>query len=366
MTPIKFIFKAIDVLYKNTQNNRKDTLDPENKIKIETDLVYDENNPDVCKMDCYHIPRAQHEKYPVVLNIHGGAWEAGDKKYRAGLARWYAKKGWFVVNINYGLSPEYKFPQPMHHIISAYNWIVDNAEKFNFDLDKFIVTGDSAGAYFALMVATIDRNEVLQEKIGCATKAPVQAVVLNCGMYDLRYAFVTKRLVLDMGNLLLKDFVEVSRIDFDDNEYADVLSPIDYITADFPPCFAAYSKKDLFCGGQGELLELELTKKGVYYNAYRAKRLKDNHCFPINNRGRATREHDEALIDFLNRFVNRDNLANWKEEREEHHPAAHDTRILEKRARQSLKHAKRRSRKVKRKFGKFAKNKSAENKSAEK
>lgn len=354
MTPIKFIFKAIDVLYENIQNTRKDTRDPEHTVTEEHDLIYDESCPDACRMDLFHIPRADNEKYPVVLYIHGGAWEAGDKKYRVGISRWYALKGWYVVNINYGLSPEYKFPHPMRHVVSAYNWIVDNAEKLHFDLNNIIVTGDSAGAYFALMVAAIDRNPVMQERLGCATKAPVQGVVLDCGMYDLRFAFVTKRIVLDMGNLLLKDFIEADRIEFDDNQYADVLSPIDYITEDFPPCFVAYSKKDVFCGGQGELLEMELSKKGVYYNAYRAKLLKDNHCFPINTRGKATREHDLALIDFLNRFTHRDTLKNWQDTENEECSRRHkDTRILEKRARQSLRHAKHRARKLNRKFDKY-------------
>ncbi|MDD4839906.1 MAG: alpha/beta hydrolase [Clostridia bacterium] len=286
MSAVKNIFKAIDFLFDTPQNKRRDIKDPEGTVVIEKDILYDEKYPKDCLMDFYHVPRSNGEKYPVVLYIHGGGWEAGDKKFRSGISKWYALNGWYVVNINYVLCPEYKYPVPVQNVVTAYNWIVDNAERLNLSLDNFIVTGDSAGSYFAAMVGAIDKNPTLQDKLGCATKHPVQALVLNCGVYDLRYAFVSKRLVFNLGELMLKDYVDTGRKSFESNEYADFISPIDYLNENFPPCFITYSKKDLFCGGQGELLEAALTKIGVYYEAYHSKQFKNNHCFSINTRSK--------------------------------------------------------------------------------
>ena len=44
------------------------------------------------------------------------------------------------------------YPQPLVHIVKAFNRICEKAEELNLDLNKFIVAGDSAGAYYAAML----------------------------------------------------------------------------------------------------------------------------------------------------------------------------------------------------------------------
>lgn len=340
MAAVKLIFRAIDILFDGAQNNRREYKDPEGKIKIEKDITYNPKYPDMCGADFYYIDNKGGAKYPVVLYIHGGGWEAGDKKYRSGISKWYATNGWFVVNINYGLSPAVKYPLPMQQVVSAYNYIVENAKRLNFDLKNFIVTGDSAGAYFAMMLAAIDRNKGLQEKLECKLDYPVQGMVLNCGMYDLRQ-LVSQRLIFNLGNSMLKDYIASGRKDFEENEYANFLSPIDFVTPNFPPCFVTYAKKDLFCGGQGELLISKLVRNSVYYEQYHSKDILNNHCYSINMKSKSAQHNAEKTLDFLNRFKNRANNQKWMltdEQKDEH-----DIYKLAKKANRRIYKAKKRS-----------------------
>ncbi|MDE6293196.1 MAG: hypothetical protein K2L88_01065, partial [Clostridiales bacterium] len=73
----KKLFRAIDILFALAQNacpyvNKTN----EDSIITETDIVYDESNSDVCKLDFYHANTG--EKQPAIILIHGGGFTAGD------------------------------------------------------------------------------------------------------------------------------------------------------------------------------------------------------------------------------------------------------------------------------------------------
>ena len=163
-----FLFVAIDKLYNPFQNERKMTKFKDVDFEIKTDIVYDTSAPEACKLDTYRV-KGLKGKLPVLFYIHGGGFVAGDKHYRRALARWSANLGYFVVNVNYGLCPEYQCPVPHRQLVAALNWVGANAEKLGLDLDRMIVSGDSAGGYYGAMLAAITLNPDLQAKMGVST-----------------------------------------------------------------------------------------------------------------------------------------------------------------------------------------------------
>ena len=96
-------------------------------VKCEKDIVYNEKY-ERCKCDVYYKEGAK-EPMPVVLNVHGGGFVKGDKKHRKSIAHLYADRGWFVVNINYRLSPEWAFPALPYDVITALNFLKVLAEQ---------------------------------------------------------------------------------------------------------------------------------------------------------------------------------------------------------------------------------------------
>lgn len=296
-----FLFVAIDKLYNAPQNCRRMTKFKDVDFDIKTDIVYDESAPAACTLDTYCV-KGQEGRRPVFFYIHGGGFVAGDKYYRRALSRWAADMGFFVVNVNYGLCPEYKCPVPHRQLVAALNWVGANADKYGLDLDRMMVGGDSAGGYYAAMLACITTNKSLQEKLGVSTDLRFGGAVLNCGIYDVATALKNKY-PFDLGGKLLRDFAGIGKNEIDGYEWKELCSVLDHVNAQFPASFITHAQKDIFCGGQADALMKILSEKGVHYEEFHSTGLLDNHCFSLNWKSKAARKNNDLTADFMKRFA---------------------------------------------------------------
>lgn len=296
-----FLFVAIDKLYNPFQNERKMTKFKDVDFEIKTDIVYDTSAPEACKLDTYRV-KGLKGKLPVLFYIHGGGFVAGDKHYRRALARWSANLGYFVVNVNYGLCPEYQCPVPHRQLVAALNWVGANAEKLGLDLDRMIVSGDSAGGYYGAMLAAITLNPDLQAKMGVSTSLKFGGAVLNCGIYDVATALKNKY-PFDLGGKLLKDFAGIGKDEIEGYEWKDLCSVLPFVNEQFPVSFITHAQKDIFCGGQADGLIKLLKEKGVHCEEFHSTSLIDNHCFSLNWKSKAARKNNDLTADFMKRFA---------------------------------------------------------------
>ena len=296
-----FLFVAIDKLYNPFQNERKMTKFKDVDFEIKTDIVYDTSAPEACKLDTYRV-KGLKGKLPVLFYIHGGGFVAGDKHYRRALARWAANLGYFVVNVNYGLCPEYQCPVPHRQLVAALNWVGTNAEKLGLDLDRMIVSGDSAGGYYGAMLAAITLNPDLQAKMGVSTSLKFGGAVLNCGIYDVATALKNKY-PFDLGGKLLKDFAGIGKDEIEGYEWKDLCSVLPFVNEQFPVSFITHAQKDIFCGGQADGLMKLLKEKGVHCEEFHSTSLIDNHCFSLNWKSKAARKNNDLTADFMKRFA---------------------------------------------------------------
>lgn len=295
----KFFFSAIDKLFDHSQNERTVAENSNKDIVVERDIVYDDGAPLDCTLDVYRVP--QKGSYPVLLYVHGGGFEAGDKEYRRLIARWGAANGLFVANVNYGLCPKFRCPEPHRQLVSALNWLGNNAAKYNLDLSRIMISGDSAGAYYALCLICLSIDKNLQRELGVHTDLRFGAAAFVCGVYDV-VALLKNCPIPNIARLIFKDITGIEPSELDGYEWKNLCRITDYINADFPPCFITHSKNDIFCRGQTEILEEALKKNGVHYEQYCAKKFADNHCFSINGNSKAARENNKLLADFIERF----------------------------------------------------------------
>lgn len=296
-----FLFVAIDKLYNPFQNERKMIKFKDVDFEIKTDIVYDTSAPEACKLDTYRV-KGLKGKLPVLFYIHGGGFVAGDKHYRRALARWSANLGYFVVNVNYGLCPEYQCPVPHRQLVAALNWVGANAEKLGLDLDRMIVSGDSAGGYYGAMLAAITLNPDLQAKMGVSTSLKFGGAVLNCGIYDVATALKNKY-PFDLGGKLLKDFAGIGKDEIEGYEWKDLCSVLPFVNEQFPVSFITHAQKDIFCGGQADGLMKLLKEKGVHCEEFHSTSLIDNHCFSLNWKSKAARKNNDLTADFMKRFA---------------------------------------------------------------
>lgn len=263
-----------DDRFKDVFTNNVKTV---NSISVEKDVVYDDALPDVCTLDIYCPPLKGREKYPVLVDVHGGGWITGDKHWRRGLNRAFADMGLCVISPNYGLSPRFKYPECVKHLFACFKWICDHAEERRLDLDNVLITGDSAGGQLACLVLAIQNNAEVKARIG-VVDSPLRfkGGMLVCGAYDpdsMAKNILSNKLFLEMtgyGRKHLREFKDY-----------DLMNPVNFVDKDFPAdVMVAYGRFDAFVGGNEKILFKRLNELGIPYREYRAKGAGE-HCFHL-------------------------------------------------------------------------------------
>lgn len=115
------------------------------------DAVYADRS-DRNVLDIYLAPEAARPA-PVIMWIHGGGFEFGDKADPEGLEALRAA-GFAVASINYRYSSEAVWPAQRDDVASAIRYLRTNAERFGIDPARIGVWGASAGGSLAATAGT--------------------------------------------------------------------------------------------------------------------------------------------------------------------------------------------------------------------
>jgi len=119
----------------------------------------------------------------VLVWVHGGGWQVGDKANRLDDKRRLAvEQGWTLVSVNYRLVPEVRYPVPNEDTANAVAWVVDHAVRYGADPSRVAVMGHSAGAG---IVAAITTDERYLAASGHALSDVDCAVALDTEGYDV-------------------------------------------------------------------------------------------------------------------------------------------------------------------------------------
>jgi acetyl esterase/lipase len=117
-----------------------------------------------------HLPRSP-GPHPLVVVVHGGFWQFGDRRQFAPFCPWFTRRGYAVACIDYRLAPQNRFPAPLDDVKEALRFLASSASRYSLDPDRVALLGISAGAQLAALAAL--------------DGAPVRAVVDLYGPMDL-------------------------------------------------------------------------------------------------------------------------------------------------------------------------------------
>lgn len=122
------------------------------RVRIEEGVVFGTGGGRDLHCDVFHPPVEGTGRVGVLL-VHGGAWMHGDRTQLRGYGILLARQGIVCVASEYRLSGEAHWPAQIDDVQTALAWLHANAERLGVDPARIVVSGNSAGAHLALMLA---------------------------------------------------------------------------------------------------------------------------------------------------------------------------------------------------------------------
>ena len=96
--------------------------------------------------------------FPVLLDLHGGAWNNKDRLANVPMDEAVAKSGMLVVAVDLTLAPEAPYPASVQDANYAVRWLKHRAREWNGDAANLGVLGSSSGGHIAQLLGMRPRD----------------------------------------------------------------------------------------------------------------------------------------------------------------------------------------------------------------
>jgi len=179
-------------------------------------------------MDIYY-PRTMNGPWPVVINVHGGAWRLNNQLVGQGLQvqPQLNALGFLVVSVDYRNSTQWLWPAMIEDVKCAVRSLRAHAQEYNLDPNRIGAVGDSVGGQLVLLLALTDASAGWDVGPYLDYSSQVQAVVDFFGPTDLTdrsaFALITNFGLAEFGDIRYTSPILIAA------------SPITYVNPDTPP-----------------------------------------------------------------------------------------------------------------------------------
>src|SRR5437879_1563751 len=158
-------------------------------VEIQSGVEYANHDGVILQGDLYQ-PKAP-GKYPAIVAVHGGGWQAGARTAYGYWGRYLAQQGYVVFAVSYRLSkPGQKtYPQAAQDVRAAVQFVRGRGEAIKVDPERIGMMGDSAGAHLVALTSLTYEDapfiNAYPKDAFASVSARVKAVVGFYGVYDL-------------------------------------------------------------------------------------------------------------------------------------------------------------------------------------
>ena len=192
-------------------------------------------------LDIYQPQEEREGGFPVLLQVHGGAWIIGEKEQQGKPLMYHmAQRGWICVAINYRLSPKAVFPDHIIDVKKAIAWIRENISEYGGNPDFIAITGGSAGGHLSSLASLTPNRREWQPGFE-DIDTTVQAAVPIYGVYD----FLDRNNIrsgMSMESLLSDKVMQCAPTE--KREAWEAASPISHVSDEAPPMFVIQGTHD--------------------------------------------------------------------------------------------------------------------------
>jgi triacylglycerol lipase len=153
--------------------------EPYANVAVTRDIAY---GPDPLNRIDVFTPATQGANRTVVVYVHGGGFERGDKRqagtpFYDNLMLWVTQQGMVGVNIDYRLAPKNNWPAAHEDMASVVRWVKANIAQYGGDSNRIVLWGQSAGA-------SLIAGYLAHPQFWGPGGHGVKGAILNSGFYD--------------------------------------------------------------------------------------------------------------------------------------------------------------------------------------
>jgi len=135
---------------------------PKDGIDVDKDQSYGTHARH--KLDVFK-PKKLSSPVPIVVYLHGGGFNRGDKKGSFNIGTFFARNGIIGITANYRLAPKANWPAGPEDISGVIKWIKSNATKIGGNPNKIFLMGHSAGAGHVAGYAFFEENQLKDDGV---------------------------------------------------------------------------------------------------------------------------------------------------------------------------------------------------------
>jgi len=248
------------------------------------------SDPNLTSLDIYAPNEAKN--YPVMVYIHGGSWQKGDKRNVGKKPQFFIEAGYLFVSINYRLLPDIEHPTNVQDVAKALAWVHSNIEQYGGNPNNIFLLGHSAGAHLAALAAT---DEKYLEAAGKPLSILKGVVLLDSGAYDI--PFMMQNYNRRSGGLHEQVFGQDSTV------WRDA-SPITHVASGkgIPPFLLIHANRLQTKETQANRLATALRNAGIRADVVAAPQ--ETHQTLNQQLGQPGHEPTKSVYDFLNSLQN--------------------------------------------------------------
>lgn len=220
---------------------------------------------------------------PVYVNFHGGGYVIRGVDYDDHICRYLvAKTGCVVVNVDYDVAPQKRFPIPTTQAYDVCKWVAKNGKQNGWDGENMAVGGQSAGG--GLAAAACISAASIQNCVPKSSKL-FKALIVNYAPLDISIPPEQKTSVIEkpliskrMANLFNGVYTPnpTDRLD----PQASPLRAKSF--AGFPPSLVISAEYDTLCA-ENDQLAAKIKADGVAVTHHKAKNVDHGftHYLPV-------------------------------------------------------------------------------------
>jgi len=182
---------------------------------------------------------------PLVVYIHGGGWEGGNKENPGMLFALLGGGAYAGASLNYRLSAEAIWPAQIHDVKAAIRWLRAHANEYGIDPERIAVFGISAGGHLVSMLGVSQGIPDLEGTLGAHTgqSSRVSCVIDFCGPSNF-LTFGGKGSIIDPDNPADVPARLIGGPVKDRPEAARSVSPVTHVSKDDAPFLIIHGDRD--------------------------------------------------------------------------------------------------------------------------